>query len=83
MSPAPGVSAYFDWLFDMDAVAGFNHPGRESGRVDDFAHDSAVHDRMVGLEMSNRGRRLGRPQCLRPRPGRGPCNDRPVAHSSR
>ncbi|MGW5638316.1 hypothetical protein ACWEWQ_26410, partial [Streptomyces sp. NPDC003832] len=30
MSPAPGVSAYFDWLFDMDAVAGSTTP---AGRV--------------------------------------------------
>lgn len=41
-----------------DAVAGFNHPGREPGRFDDFrldpATDPSAVERMVGLEMFNR-----------------------------
>ncbi|MGW0855979.1 CehA/McbA family metallohydrolase [Streptomyces sp. NPDC002690] len=54
MALAPGMNAFFDWLDDKDAVAGFNHPGREVLRFDEFGHNAAVHDRMVSLEMFNR-----------------------------
>ncbi|MGW0783666.1 CehA/McbA family metallohydrolase [Streptomyces sp. NPDC002913] len=54
MSLAPGMGAFFDWLDDKDAVAGFNHPGREELRFNEFRHHAAVHDRMVSLEMFNR-----------------------------
>ena len=37
-----------------DGIAGFNHPGREPGRFDEFAFDAAVRDQMVSLEMFNR-----------------------------
>ncbi|MFE6364693.1 CehA/McbA family metallohydrolase [Streptomyces sp. NPDC057806] len=55
MSLAPSMGAYFNWLDDKDAIAGFNHPGRESDRFNNFAYNSAVRDRMVSLEMFNRG----------------------------
>ncbi len=37
-----------------DALAGFNHPGREPGRFDEFRYDASVAARVVSLEMFNR-----------------------------
>ncbi len=37
-----------------DGIAGFNHPGREPGRFEEFRYDARVRDRMVSLEMFNR-----------------------------
>lgn len=36
-------------------LAGFNHPGREPGRFQEFAYDARVRDQMVSLELFNRG----------------------------
>lgn len=36
-------------------IAGFNHPGREPGRFQEFHFDPRVRDRVVSLEMFNRG----------------------------
>ena len=36
-------------------LAGFNHPGREPGRFQEFTYDARVRDRMVSLELFNRG----------------------------
>lgn len=36
------------------ALAGFNHPGREPGRFQEFTYDARVRDRMVSLELFNR-----------------------------
>lgn len=53
----------FDWLrrepglvLDGGAggLAGFNHPGREPGRFQEFVYDPRVRDRVVSLEMFNR-----------------------------
>ncbi|WP_435747377.1 CehA/McbA family metallohydrolase [Nocardioides sp. SYSU DS0663] len=35
-------------------IAGFNHPGREPGRFQEFHYDPRVRDRMVSLELFNR-----------------------------
>ena len=35
-------------------IAGFNHPGREPGRFQEFQYDARVRDRVVSLEMFNR-----------------------------
>lgn len=35
-------------------LAGFNHPGRESGRFGQFVHDPALQDQVVTLEVFNR-----------------------------
>lgn len=35
-------------------LAGFNHPGREPGRFQEFTYDPRVRDRVVSLEMFNR-----------------------------
>lgn len=37
-----------------DGLAGFNHPGREPGRFNDFRYEPAAHDQLVSLEMFNR-----------------------------
>jgi hypothetical protein len=37
-----------------DGLAGFNHPGREQGRFEEFRYDARLRDRFVGLEMFNR-----------------------------
>ncbi len=37
-----------------DGIAGFNHPGREPGRFEEFRFDPAARDQMVSLEMFNR-----------------------------
>ncbi|GAB2861274.1 CehA/McbA family metallohydrolase domain-containing protein [Nocardioides pacificus] len=37
-----------------DGIAGFNHPGREPGRFQEFHFDPRVRDQMVSLEMFNR-----------------------------
>jgi hypothetical protein len=37
-----------------DGLAGFNHPGREPGRFQEFHYDERVRDRVVSLEMFNR-----------------------------
>jgi len=53
----------FDWLrrepglvLDGGAggLAGFNHPGREPGRFQEFRYDAGVRDRVVSLELFNR-----------------------------
>lgn len=36
-------------------IAGFNHPGREPGRFQEFTYDPRVRRQMVSLEMFNRG----------------------------
>ena len=37
-----------------DGIAGFNHPGREPGRFEEFRFVPAVRDQMVSLELFNR-----------------------------
>lgn len=37
-----------------DGLAGFNHPGREPGRFQEFTFDPAARERVVSLEMFNR-----------------------------
>lgn len=37
-----------------EGVAGFNHPGREPGRFEEFRYDASVREQMVSLEMFNR-----------------------------
>ena len=37
-----------------EGIAGFNHPGREPGRFEEFTFDPRVRDQMVSIEMFNR-----------------------------
>lgn len=63
--PTNGLSmaGFYDWLRrrpdhllggGSDALAGFNHPGREPGRFAAFAFDARLRDRLVSLELFNR-----------------------------
>ena len=66
-TPASGLGmvGMYDWLAadpqrallggGLDAIAGFNHPGREPGRFGSFAYDQRMRDRMVSMEIFNRG----------------------------
>ncbi len=59
-----GMRLFYEWLTadpsrpvlggGNDAIAGFNHPGREVGRFGYFAFDPALRDRVVSLEVFNR-----------------------------
>jgi len=65
-----GMSGFYDWLDrdpaqvplagallsgGSDGIAGFNHPGREPGRFGHFAYDARLAERIVSLEVFNRG----------------------------
>lgn len=66
-SPTTGVSMrpFQEWLAasperpvlggGADGLAGFNHPGREPGRFSYFSYDGALRERVVSLEIFNRG----------------------------
>jgi hypothetical protein len=45
----------YTWIAASGGVAGFNHPGREFLRFDNFAFNAAARDPMVGMEIFNRG----------------------------
>ncbi|MCO8273568.1 hypothetical protein M1L60_23515 [Actinoplanes sp. TRM 88003] len=45
----------YDFIESSGGIGGFNHPGRELLRFNDFAYDAGLRDQMVGLEMFNRG----------------------------
>ncbi|MGH2662723.1 MAG: CehA/McbA family metallohydrolase [Actinomycetota bacterium] len=59
-----GMRLFYDWLAadsgrpalggGLDGLAGFNHPGRETGRFSYFSADPAVRDRLVSMEIFNR-----------------------------
>ncbi len=51
------IAEFYDWLLaDPErALVSFNHPGREYGRFGRFRFDARIADRVVGLEMFNRG----------------------------
>lgn len=38
-----------------DGLAGFNHPGREPGRFQEFTYDARLRQRFVSMEIFNRG----------------------------
>ena len=82
-SPTNGTTMrpFYEWLNASpetpaigggnDAIAGFNHPGREPGRFGYFAYDPRLRDRIVSMEMFNRtedylfeGTEVGQPSPL-------------------
>ncbi|WP_046506473.1 CehA/McbA family metallohydrolase [Streptomyces odonnellii] len=52
---AASMNSLYNWLGSRNGVAGFNHPGREAGRFNDFAYVAAAREKMVSVEMFNRG----------------------------
>ena len=63
-SAGTGMNGFYDWLTTApgrpvlgggaDAIAGFNHPGREPGRFGAFTYDARLADRLVSIEVFNR-----------------------------
>ena len=65
-NPTAGASMrpFYEWLNTapdtpligggLDAIAGFNHPGREPGRFGYFAYDARLRERIVSMEVFNR-----------------------------
>jgi hypothetical protein len=49
------MSKLYDWISRTGGIGGFNHPGREILRFNNFAYNAALREQMVGLEMFNRG----------------------------
>jgi hypothetical protein len=49
------MSRLFSWITGSGGVAGFNHPGREILRFNDFALNAAAVAPMVSMEIFNRG----------------------------
>jgi hypothetical protein len=60
-----GMRLFYDWLDrdpatpalegGSDGIAGFNHPGREAGRFGQFVYDAGIAERVVSIEVFNRG----------------------------
>jgi hypothetical protein len=55
LGTASGMNRLYQWISGAGGIAGFNHPGREIVRFNNFAYVPAARDHMVGLEMFNRG----------------------------
>jgi hypothetical protein len=49
------MSRLFSWIDNAGGIAGFNHPGREVQRFNNFGFSANALDNMVSLEMFNRG----------------------------
>jgi hypothetical protein len=49
------MSKLYDWIGRTGGIGGFNHPGREALRFNNFACHAALREQTVGLEMFNRG----------------------------
>lgn len=62
---AASMAGFYTWLASessraalgggLDGIAGFNHPGREGGRFGFFSYDPRLQDRVVSIELFNRG----------------------------
>ena len=60
-----GMAPFYAWMNaapstpglggGLDGLAGFNHPGREQGRFSYFAYDPRMAERLVSIEIFNRG----------------------------
>ena len=53
LEESPSVGKLYDWLAATAGIGGFNHPGRQPMRFDEFAYDARLVEQMVGLEMFN------------------------------
>jgi hypothetical protein len=49
------MSRLYSWITNSGGIAGFNHPGRELVRFDDFRFNAAAQNPMVSMEIFNRG----------------------------
>ena len=55
LGSSSSMSRLYDWITATGGISGFNHPGRELLRFNNFAYNAAMREQMVGLEMFNRG----------------------------
>jgi hypothetical protein len=55
LGDSPGMSELYRFIDSSGGIAGFNHPGREVLRFDNFAFEPGVRTPMVSLEIFNRG----------------------------
>ncbi|MBB4695556.1 CehA/McbA family metallohydrolase [Paractinoplanes abujensis] len=55
LGSSSSMGKLYDFIEGSGGISGFNHPGREVLRFNDFSYDAALRDQMVGLEMFNRG----------------------------
>jgi hypothetical protein len=51
---SPSMGSLYEWIENSNGISGFNHPGRELFRFDDFWFRASMRDQMVGLEMFNK-----------------------------
>lgn len=51
---ASSMNRFFSWLAGSGGVAGFNHPGRELLRFDNFGFNGNAREHMVSMEIFNR-----------------------------
>lgn len=49
------MGSLYNWIVGSGGVAGFNHPGREILRFNNFAFTASARDPMVSMEIFNRG----------------------------
>jgi len=49
------ISFIYDWLEERDALAQFNHPGRENGVFNDLDYEEYMSDNMFAMETGNKG----------------------------
>jgi hypothetical protein len=55
LGQSSSMSRLYSWITASGGVAGFNHPGREFVRFNDFSLNSAAVQPMVSMEIFNRG----------------------------
>ncbi|MEV6494571.1 CehA/McbA family metallohydrolase, partial [Actinoplanes sp. NPDC051633] len=55
LARSSSMGRLYDWVSTTAGISGFNHPGREVLRFNDFAYDASMRDQMVSVEMFNRG----------------------------
>lgn len=49
------ISYIYDWIDEKNAIAQFNHPGREVNVFDDLDFELKVADNMIAIETGNKG----------------------------
>jgi len=55
LGQSSGMGRLYSWITGSGGVAGFNHPGREIVRFNDFALNASALQPMVSMEIFNRG----------------------------
>ena len=45
---------FYDWIYQNNGLAHFNHPGREAGKFSDFRYKHILFDNFYGIETGNK-----------------------------